>query len=137
MIFSVLYYLYLYLHEYLQYNIKLILLFSIIPAPPHASRLTTILLSLNLTNHYYSCFLLARFPNTPLISWGISSVLFEIAHINNPTYGWSPPNYLYICLAFIAGLGYMWVWKKTGKITVSALTHALVNATWVTLFLYE
>jgi membrane protease YdiL (CAAX protease family) len=36
-------------------------------------------------------------------------------------------------LATIAGVAYGWVYVRTGKVTASAITHALVDAVWVIL----
>jgi membrane protease YdiL (CAAX protease family) len=38
-------------------------------------------------------------------------------------------------LAFIAALGYGWVYQRTGKVTASAVTHLLVAWCWAILFL--
>jgi membrane protease YdiL (CAAX protease family) len=37
-------------------------------------------------------------------------------------------------MATLAGLAYGWVWWRTRKVTVSAVTHTLVNALWGTVF---
>lgn len=64
----------------------------------------------------------------------VASVIFGLAHLNNTTTGYSPPNWAYALMAAMAGVAYGWVWWRTGKITVSALTHMLVNLIWGTLF---
>jgi len=33
-------------------------------------------------------------------------------------------------MATLAGLAYGWTWRKTGKITASAVVHATVNFVW-------
>jgi membrane protease YdiL (CAAX protease family) len=40
---------------------------------------------------------------------------------------------MYALVAALAGLAYGYVWRRTGKITASAITHTLVNATWALL----
>ncbi|HEU4641464.1 MAG TPA: CPBP family intramembrane glutamic endopeptidase [Gemmatimonadaceae bacterium] len=54
----------------------------------------------------------------------IASVVFGLAHLPDPRY---------VLLATLAGLAYGWVYQRTGKITAAAVTHALVDATWVVL----
>lgn len=52
----------------------------------------------------------------------IASVVFGLAHLPDPRY---------VLLATLAGVAYGWVYRRTGKITASAVTHALVDAAWV------
>ena len=54
----------------------------------------------------------------------IASVVFGLAHFPDPRY---------MLLAAVAGLAYGWVYERTGKITASAITHALVDAVWIVL----
>jgi hypothetical protein len=63
-----------------------------------------------------------------------SAVFFGLTHLNNSTAFHAPPNYPYVIMATIAGLAYGWAWRRSGKITTSALTHTLVNFTWSVLF---
>jgi hypothetical protein len=51
----------------------------------------------------------------------IASVIFGFAHL---------PDLRYVVLAAIAGLAYGWVYRRTQRITASAITHALVDGTW-------
>jgi membrane protease YdiL (CAAX protease family) len=53
-----------------------------------------------------------------------ASVIFGLAHFPDPRY---------MLLATLAGVAYGWVFQRTGKITAAAITHALVDAVWVTL----
>jgi membrane protease YdiL (CAAX protease family) len=55
---------------------------------------------------------------------GVASVIFGLAHL---------PDWRYALLATIAGLAYGWVYQRTQRITASAITHALVDGTWVVL----
>jgi membrane protease YdiL (CAAX protease family) len=64
----------------------------------------------------------------------VASIIFGLAHLNNSTAGYSPPNWAYALMATMAGVAYGWVWMRTGKVTASALTHMLVNLIWGTLF---
>jgi len=54
----------------------------------------------------------------------IASVLFGLSHLPDPRYA---------LLATIAGAAYGWVYLLSGRITASAITHALVDGTWVAL----
>ena len=51
----------------------------------------------------------------------VASVIFGLAHLPDPRY---------VLLAAIAGVAYGWVYFRTQRITASAITHALVDATW-------
>ncbi len=64
----------------------------------------------------------------------IAAIIFGLAHLNNATQGFPVPNWAYVLMASLAGLVYGWVWQRTGKVTVSALTHMLVNLMWGILF---
>jgi membrane protease YdiL (CAAX protease family) len=54
----------------------------------------------------------------------VTAVVFGLAHLPDPRY---------VLLATLAGLAYGWVYQRTSRITASAVTHALVDAAWVTL----
>ncbi len=54
----------------------------------------------------------------------LGSVIFGLSHLPDPRYA---------VLATIAGLAYGLVYLRTGKVTASAITHALVDAVWVIL----
>lgn len=54
----------------------------------------------------------------------IAAVVFGLAHLPDPRYA---------LLAALAGVAYGWVYLRTGKITASAVTHALVDGVWVVL----
>jgi membrane protease YdiL (CAAX protease family) len=60
----------------------------------------------------------------PLPGLVITSIVFGLAHRPDPRY---------MVLAAIAGLAYGWVYQRTERVTASAITHALVDATWVAL----
>jgi membrane protease YdiL (CAAX protease family) len=57
----------------------------------------------------------------PRQALAITSVVFGLAHLPDPRY---------VLLAAIAGVAYGWVYLRTGKITASAITHALVDTAW-------
>lgn len=67
--------------------------------------------------------LLSRWLGLPL-GLAIASVIFGLSHLPDPRYA---------ALATIAGLAYGYVYARTGKVTASAITHALVDAVWVIL----
>jgi membrane protease YdiL (CAAX protease family) len=48
-------------------------------------------------------------------------VLFGLSHLPDPRYA---------VLATVAGAAYGWVYLRTGKITASGVTHALVDGVW-------
>jgi len=52
----------------------------------------------------------------------ISSVIFGLAHLNNP-----PGDWRYVLLATCAGVCYGWAYLRTGSLLASAYTHALVD----------
>ncbi|MBI4161521.1 MAG: CPBP family intramembrane metalloprotease [Acidobacteria bacterium] len=55
-----------------------------------------------------------------------ASVLFGLSHLNNhPRFDWR-----YVVIATLAGLVYGWVYRATGKVTASAVPHALVDIVW-------
>lgn len=61
----------------------------------------------------------------------IASVIFGAAHLNN---GQPQPNYRYFLMASIAGIFYGRVWQKTGRVSIAAITHALVDTAWSVFF---
>jgi hypothetical protein len=67
--------------------------------------------------------LLSRRIGVPL-GLAVGSVIFGLSHLPDPRYA---------VLATIAGVAYGWVYLRTGKVTASAITHALVDAVWVIL----
>jgi len=74
--------------------------------------------------------LLAKRLKNENIALIISAVIFGLAHLNNATQGFPVPNWAYVLMATLAGLAYGWVWQRTRKVTVSAITHMLVNLVW-------
>jgi hypothetical protein len=66
---------------------------------------------------------LSRWLGAPL-GLAIGSVIFGLSHLPDPRYA---------VLATIAGVAYGLVYLRTGKVTASAITHALVDAVWVIL----
>ena len=67
--------------------------------------------------------LLSRWLAVPF-GLAIASVIFGLSHLPDPRYA---------VLATIAGVAYGYVYLRTGKVTASAITHALVDAVWVIL----
>ena len=64
----------------------------------------------------------------------VAAVVFGLSHLDNATPGHPVPNAAYALMATLAGLAYGWVWRRSGKITAAALTHALVDWLWGLLF---
>lgn len=60
----------------------------------------------------------------------LASFIFGLSHLNNTTPGLLAPNWGYVLMATLAGIGYGWVWLQTGKVTVSAIAHASINLCW-------
>src|SRR5262249_47124233 len=67
--------------------------------------------------------LLSRWLGVPL-GLAIASIIFGLSHLPDPRYA---------VLATIAGVAYGLVYLRTGKVTASGITHALVDAVWVIL----
>jgi membrane protease YdiL (CAAX protease family) len=63
-----------------------------------------------------------------------AALIFGAAHLDNSTPGYPAPNFAYLLMAGIAGVAYGWAWRKSGKITSSALTHTLVDWLWGIVF---
>jgi membrane protease YdiL (CAAX protease family) len=74
---------------------------------------------------------------TSRAGWLLASLLFGLSHITKKT-GLTPEqheeffglNWRYALLATIAGLGYGWVYRRTGRVSAAALTHGMVNFVW-------
>ncbi len=78
------------------------------------------------------------------IGWVAASLIFGLSHANNKTRTREVlPNWEYVFFATIAGFAYGWVYKKRkaagsrNALGTSALLHALVDFTWVTIFAGE
>lgn len=69
--------------------------------------------------------------------WIAASVIFGMSHIFKAT-GLTPAqrgeffhlNWRYGLLATVAGLGYGWVYRRTGKVSAAAITHGAVDWVW-------
>lgn len=63
------------------------------------------------------------------LSLGLSAMVFGAAHLNNgvDSLHWTNLNWEYAVLASVAGVVYGLVWRWSGRVTASALTHAGVN----------
>ena len=72
-----------------------------------------------------------RVTARPGLSLALASIIFGASHLNN---GPPLPNYKYFLMATIAGLFYGFVWRRTGSLTASAITHALVDTVWSVYF---
>ncbi|MDO8666987.1 MAG: CPBP family intramembrane metalloprotease, partial [Gemmatimonadales bacterium] len=67
----------------------------------------------------------------PRWGWLVASVLFGLAHITKAA---PPLNWRYALLATLAGLGYGWVYARTGKLAAAAVTHGSADWLWGTFF---
>jgi hypothetical protein len=74
--------------------------------------------------------LLERWSSRPWAATVGAAVVFGAAHLNNGP----RPDWRYALLATLAGVAYGWVYQKTRRVAPAALTHALVDLTWVSLF---
>jgi membrane protease YdiL (CAAX protease family) len=75
--------------------------------------------------------LIQRQLRAQLPAWaaiGVSSLVFGLAHY--------PGGMTYVLLATIAGVGYGWIYEKSGYIEASILTHFALNLTHFLLFTY-
>jgi membrane protease YdiL (CAAX protease family) len=72
-----------------------------------------------------------RVTTRRIVSLMLASIVFGAAHLNN---GPPIPNYRYFLMASIAGIFYGLVWRRTGSVAASAITHALVDTVWSALF---
>ncbi|OGU01731.1 MAG: hypothetical protein A2085_11625 [Gemmatimonadetes bacterium GWC2_71_10] len=69
--------------------------------------------------------------------WLVASLVFGLSHITKKT-GLTAAqgeelfglNWRYALLATVAGLGYGWVYRRTGRVSAAALTHGMVNWVW-------
>mmetsp|Transcript_9707 Transcript_9707/g.27259 ORF Transcript_9707/g.27259 Transcript_9707/m.27259 type:complete len:448 (+) Transcript_9707:189-1532(+) len=68
------------------------------------------------------------------VALGVTSTLNGIAFLFVDGEGGSFPNFSYFVVAFLAALAYGWVWRKTTRVTVSAVTHAIFAFLWFSLF---
>lgn len=68
--------------------------------------------------------------------WGllIASVIFGLGHLNNTQGGFPMPNWRFVLLATMAGLGYGYVFMNRRSLIAAVLLHTLVNFTWVIFF---
>ncbi len=70
--------------------------------------------------------LVQRFRAHPLRALALASLIFGLAHANNP----DQPVWVYVVLATIAGWFYGLAYARTGKVTIAALLHWMVNSYW-------
>ncbi len=67
----------------------------------------------------------------PALVWLIASLLFGLSHLNLIAGGGGFPNWPYVALATIAGLGYGLVYMRTRSLIACTLLHTMVDFTWV------
>ena len=63
------------------------------------------------------------------IGWLETSILFGLAHLNNP-----PKVGLYVILATVAGFFYGRTYLQTGKGSAAAIVHAMGDWIWTVFF---
>ncbi len=82
-------------------------------------------------------------PKRPTAALVVASVIFGLSHLDNPNPPFLPVTlwgrhyavpWLYVVLATIAGIFYGLAYRRTGKITASALVHCLVDTWWALFF---
>ena len=69
-----------------------------------------------------------RFAAGRWLALGVAALLFGLAH--------AAGGATYVALASVAGLGYGWVYQRTGRIEASILTHFTLNTAHFLLFTY-
>jgi len=74
---------------------------------------------------------LERMAGRRILGLVLASIVFGASHLNN---GPPVPNYKYFLMATIAGIFYGIAWQRTGSLSASGLTHALVDTAWSVLF---
>lgn len=67
-------------------------------------------------------------PHGSIIALIVAAILFGLAH--------AAGGVLYVALATIAGLGYGWIYRRTGRIEASILTHFTLNTVHFLAFTY-
>lgn len=60
---------------------------------------------------------------------GVAALVFGVAHLNNTTGVYWPPNFAYAGMATLAGVAYGYAWME-GGILAAALLHASVDWLW-------
>lgn len=74
---------------------------------------------------------LLRHRLQPISALIVASVVFGLAHVNKRALGFDVPNWPYVGVATIAGIGYGFVFWRTNSIMTSAAVHAMIDAMWV------
>jgi membrane protease YdiL (CAAX protease family) len=82
-------------------------------------------------------------PKRPTAALVLAAVIFGLSHLDNPNPPFLPLTlwgrryavpWLYVMLATIAGIFYGLAYRRTGKVTASALVHCLVDTWWALFF---
>lgn len=74
---------------------------------------------------------LLRHRVKPMGALVIASAVFGLAHVNKRALGFDVPNWPYVGVATLAGLGYGFVFWRTNSIVASATLHAMIDAVWL------
>ncbi len=67
------------------------------------------------------------FGETSLGAILVANTMFAVAHLKNKAQGFPQPNWRAAIVAFLGGLAYALVWRATGKVTASAISHTIVD----------
>lgn len=65
----------------------------------------------------------------------LSTIIFGAGHLNNAVGKFTPPNFLYMFMATIAGIFYGLAYQHSKSLLVPAALHAMVDSIWGALFL--
>lgn len=57
----------------------------------------------------------------------LASIFYALAHLRKSKLGFEPPNFRLAVVAFVSGIACGLSWRLTGKVTGSALTHAVCD----------
>lgn len=66
---------------------------------------------------------------SPMVPTFVSSTMFALGHLSKSKLGFDAPNFRFAGCAFVASVFYCMVWFLTSKVTVVAITHAIVDFT--------
>lgn len=66
-----------------------------------------------------------RLGQESVVALLIASGAFALAHLRKAKVGFEAPNFRYAATAFVSGIACGLAWRYTGKVTTSALTHAV------------
>jgi CAAX protease family protein len=74
--------------------------------------------------------LLLRWTDRPILSLGLTAIVFGLAHLNVGAH----PDWRLVLLATLAGVLYGWLYRLSRHLMAPALAHTLINTIWTLLF---